>query len=59
VSVAIYDVLGREVKVSAFVGLTIGPNSYTLDLPDLQDGIYFVRIKCGEQIRTLPFEIRK
>ncbi len=58
VSVAIYDLLGREVLMQTH-GNRSGRQQIVVSLPSLAPGIYFARVKMEGAIKTLPFEVRK
>ncbi len=53
VSVSIADVSGREVKNIPSKYFQSGKNKITIDLTQLQSGIYFCRIKSAENFKTV------
>jgi hypothetical protein len=58
VSIAIYDVLGREVLAKSFDDRA-GMNMLELPLPKLADGMYYLRVNTGSNVKTFPLEIKK
>ncbi|MEM7571621.1 MAG: G8 domain-containing protein [Bacteroidota bacterium] len=54
VNVQLVDILGREVA-SLFTGLrSAGNHELPINIPDLQRGVYHLRVQVGEQIASLP-----
>jgi hypothetical protein len=51
-NLALYDVLGTEVKVLLDDASVIS-DSYSFSLDGLAYGVYFIRAKSGEEIRTI------
>ncbi len=52
VLVAVYDVLGREVKTLVDENQQAGSYRVTLDASDLPSGVYFYRITAGKNVQT-------
>ncbi|MFN0188283.1 MAG: T9SS type A sorting domain-containing protein, partial [Bacteroidia bacterium] len=52
VSISIYDVAGREIKNIPTKNLPSGKNKITIDLTELNNGIYFCQIKSNESLQT-------
>ncbi len=57
VSFSIIDVIGREVKVLASKKILAGKNNITIDLSELESGIYFIKVnmegKAEESVRII------
>jgi len=53
ISVSIVDVMGREVKIIPAKYLQLGKNNITIDLSELNCGIYFCQIKSIGEMQTL------
>jgi Secretion system C-terminal sorting domain len=53
VSIAIHDVVGREIKSIPFKNLQQGKNKIKIDLSELNSGIYFCKIKSNENQQAL------
>ncbi len=57
VKVAVYDLLGREVR-SVSVGMkTAGQHRFTLTTRKLAPGTYFLQLKAGEQVETQAMKL--
>jgi len=52
VSLAVYDVLGRQVLAQNLGALHAGEHHYTLDLSGHPSGTYLVRLQSGGQVRS-------
>ncbi|MDX2246461.1 MAG: T9SS type A sorting domain-containing protein [Bacteroidia bacterium] len=59
IELSVVDVLGREVKTLTSKMLYSGKNEITLDLSILDKGIYFCRVKSGENDQTLKLVKRE
>ncbi len=53
VSISIYDVIGKEIKNIQTKNLHSGKNKITIDLSELNNGIYFCKIKSNENLQTI------
>jgi Secretion system C-terminal sorting domain/Two component regulator propeller len=53
VSVSIIDVVGRTVKNISSGNFQSGKNKITIDLSELNSGIYFCKIKSNENLKTI------
>ncbi|MBL0339697.1 MAG: T9SS type A sorting domain-containing protein [Bacteroidetes bacterium] len=53
ISISLVDITGRLVKVIPTDAIQIGINRITIDLTDLNSGIYFGNIKSDEQIQNV------
>lgn len=53
VSITIVDVVGIEVKTIPTKNLQSGKNKITIDLSELNNGIYFCKIKSNENLQTI------
>ncbi len=49
ISLALFDVLGREAKAITLPGQAAGEHSYTLNAADLASGVYFVHMQTPTQ----------
>ncbi|MEC4048341.1 T9SS type A sorting domain-containing protein [Flavobacterium sp. SUN046] len=52
-SIAIYDNLGRTVKEIELTDLNSGVNYKSVDVSNLQEGIYFCKLSAGNETKTL------
>lgn len=59
VHVQIYDILGRKVSRSILTNCHLSANSRSIELPDTDNGMYFIRVMTGGSAQTLPLEIRR
>ncbi|MFN0188350.1 MAG: T9SS type A sorting domain-containing protein [Bacteroidia bacterium] len=53
VSISIFDVVGREAKSITAKNIQSGKNKINLDLSELNNGIYFCRIKSNQNSQTI------
>ncbi len=53
ISISIVDVVGRTIKLIHPANLLIGRNPISIDLSELNDGIYFLSLKSGGLIQTI------
>jgi hypothetical protein len=59
VKIALYDILGNQVKVLADEYKTAGNYSYTLNAAGLSSGIYFVRLNAGTSSKIIKITLAK
>lgn len=59
VTLAIYDVLGRKVRVLRNKEMEAKSHFITFDADGLSSGIYFARLKTDEGVRALPMTLIK
>jgi hypothetical protein len=57
VTLRVYDVLGREVATLAHGKKEAGRHTVRLDTDRLSSGVYFGRLRAGEQTRTLKITV--
>ena len=55
VSITIYDIVGKAVKIIPAENLQLGKNTLTIDLSDLSNGVYFCKINSSENVQTVKF----
>lgn len=56
VRISVYDGTGRAVATSALAGRT-GPNEATIDLPNLNRGVYFYRLETANTVNAGKFAL--
>jgi len=59
VRLAVYDVLGRQVRVLAQGVLSQGTHHYTFDATDLASGIYFYQLESASEVLTRTMILMK
>ncbi len=59
VKVAVYDVLGREVKTVVDDLREAGRHEVSLEMRDAASGLYFVRVQTAEQTKTVKLALLK
>ncbi len=57
-SISLFDTLGRTVKVIELNNVNIGVNYQTLDVSDVQEGIYLCRLTSGANTKTIQVAIQ-
>jgi len=57
VEVSIYNTLGQKLMVKQY-GTMSGANTLTLDIENLSQGMYFVKVKVGDKIYTKPLQVK-
>jgi hypothetical protein len=58
VTIRLYDVLGRQVR-TVVRGTQEGRHQRTLDVGALPSGVYFLRLRAGDEIRTQKLTIAR
>lgn len=53
ISILVIDVLGKEIKTISTKNISSGKNKITIDLSELNSGIYFCKIKSNENLLTV------
>ncbi|GAA5522367.1 hypothetical protein Asal01_02326 [Fodinibius salicampi] len=59
VTLTIYDVLGRKVRVLTDTELETGTHFITFDAENLSSGVYFARLHTQNSIQTIPMTLIK
>ena len=57
-SISLFDTLGRTVKVIELNNVNVGVNYQTLDVSDVQEGIYLCRLTSGANTKTIQVVIQ-
>ena len=52
ISISIFDIMGKEVKNISVRKFNAGENKITIDLSNLQDGIYFCILQSNQNIQA-------
>ncbi|MEC4005000.1 T9SS type A sorting domain-containing protein [Flavobacterium sp. SUN052] len=58
ISVTVFDVFGRQIKTVVLNDLKIGLNQQSIDVNDLQSGLYICKIANGSGSKSLKFNIK-
>lgn len=57
--ITVFNTLGQNVKVISFNGLSVGIINKSIDLSELESGIYYIKLKSGKEEQTQRLTITR